>query len=146
MQESKHAASVAIQARGEELMCIGDEIRDNPELNHEEHKAHAILTSYLSEKGFSVERSYTGLETAFRAQFGEGEPKIGILCEFDALAEIGHGCGHNLIAELGVKAGVGLKADLESTDLRGTVVVLGTPGKESGGGKRTEHSMTLTWL
>jgi len=65
----------------------------------------------------------------------EGSPRIGILCEFDALPDIGHGCGHNLIAELGMAAGVALKAVLESTDLRGTVVVLGTPGEEGGGGK-----------
>jgi len=74
MQESKHEASVAIQAHGEELMSIGNEIWKNPELNHEEYKAHTILTCYLSEIGFSVERSYTGLETAFRGQFGR-KPK-----------------------------------------------------------------------
>ena len=36
-----------------------------------------------------------------------------MICEYDALPGIDHACGHNLIAEAGVAAGLGLKAALE---------------------------------
>ena len=55
------------------------------------------------------------METAFCATFGSPEkPHISVLCEYDALPEIGHGCGHNLIAEVGVAAGLGIKAAMEA--------------------------------
>lgn len=137
MESLKQAASYAIQANSAALNALGDEIWKNPELNHEEYKAHDLLTSFLARNKFSVEKSYTGLETAFRAEFGSGKPKICVICEYDALPDIGHGCGHNLIAECGVAVALGLKAALEfnSTNRSGTVVVLGTPGEEGGGGK-----------
>jgi len=139
MDKLKLVASKVLSNYSEELAVIGDEIWKNPELNYEEYKAHNVLTSFLKSKGFSVERSYTGLETAFRAEFGTGtgKPKLGLLCEYDALPEIGHGCGHNLIAESSVAVAIALKEALESSKdkIDGTVVVLGTPGEEGGGGK-----------
>lgn len=133
----KKTSSAAILANSADLNALGDEIWKNPELNHEEYKAHDLLTDFLAVHGFSVEKSYTGLETAFRAEFGSGKPKICVICEYDALPNIGHGCGHNLIAESGVAVGLGLKAALEasSSGVHGTVVILGTPGEEGGGGK-----------
>ena len=63
-------------------------------------------------------------------------PNVCVICEYDALPEIGHACGHNLIAEAGVAAGLGLKAVLESKDApKGTVIVMGTPAEEGGAGK-----------
>ena len=58
-----------------------------------------------------------------------------VVCEYDALPEIGHACGHNLIAEAGVAAGLGVKAYLETTGSSGSITVLGTPAEEGGGGK-----------
>ena len=137
METLKECVSASLQENAAKLTAIGDELWRNPELNYEEHKAHDLLTSFLTERGFSVKKGYTGLETAFRAEFGAGKPKVCILCEYDALPDIGHGCGHNLIAESGVAVGVALKEALESsTDrLSGTIVILGTPGEEGGGGK-----------
>ncbi|EEC05706.1 aminobenzoyl-glutamate utilization protein B, putative, partial [Ixodes scapularis] len=65
-----------------------------------------------------------------------GEPVVIIMCEYDALPEIGHACGHNLIAECGAPTGIAMKKALESdSSLSGKVVVLGTPGEEGGQGK-----------
>jgi len=98
--------------------------------------AHELLTSFFEKKGFAVERSFTGVETAFRATFGSGRPNVCMICEYDALPEIGHACGHNLIAEAGVAAGLGLKAALESSDApKGRVTIMGTPDEEGDGGK-----------
>ena len=76
----------------------------------------------------------TSIFTVIR--FGSGVPNVCVICEYDALPEIGHACGHNLIAEAGVAAGIGVKAYLESTGTTaGTVTVIGTPAEEGGGGK-----------
>ena len=136
MQDLKAKAGVVIDNYQKELHKLGDEIWQNPELCYEEHSAHRLLTAFLEEKGFSVERAYTGLSTAFRATFGSGKPNVCVICEYDALPGIGHACGHNLIAEAGVAAGLGLKAALESIgEGAGRVTVLGTPAEEGGGGK-----------
>ena len=68
-------------------------------------------------------------------RFGSGSPNVCVICEYDALPEIGHACGHNLIAEAGVAAGIGIKAYLEATGSPGTLTILGTPAEEGGGGK-----------
>ena len=132
----KVTASTAIDDSSQEMYELSSEIWKNPELGCKEHKAHELLTSFLEKKGFAVERSFTGVETAFRATCGSGRPNVCMICEYDALPEIGHACGHNLIAEAGVAAGLGLKAALESSDApKGRVTIMGTPDEEGDGGK-----------
>ena len=134
--ELKEVCSTVIDENAGELRKISDGIWSFPELNFKEHKAHELLTNFLEKKGLTVERSYTGIETAFRATFGSGRPNICVICEYDALPEIGHACGHNLIAEAGVAAALGLKAALESSNApKGILTVMGTPAEEGGGGK-----------
>ena len=137
MAELKAVVSGAIDACRSELQQLSAEIWRNPELSFEEHKAHDLLTSYLEKKGFAVERGHTGLDTAFRATFGSGrKPNVCVICEYDALPGIGHACGHNLIAEAGVAAGLGVKAALETSGAPGgTLTVMGTPAEEEGSGK-----------
>ena len=133
----KVAASSAVDAASSELQQVSRDIWGNPELGFEEFKAHGVLTDFLEKNGFSVERSYADLETAFRASYGSGRPNLCVICEYDALPDIGHACGHNLIAEAGVAAGIGVKAAMEASprSLQGTVTVLGTPAEETLGGK-----------
>ena len=132
----KEVASSAVQAAKDELRELSDGIWKNPELGFEEHKAHALLTSFLEKKGFAVERSFSGIQTAFRATVGSGKPNVCVICEYDALPDIGHACGHNLIAEAGVAAGLGVKAVLESAGApAGKLTVMGTPAEEGWGGK-----------
>ncbi len=118
-----------------DIIEISDRIHKNPELGFEEYKACAWLTAMLSEHGFEVEKGVAGLDTAFRATFtGTKEyPKIALLAEYDALPEIGHACGHNIIAASSVGAAIALS----KLSLPGTIVVLGTPAEEGGGGKVT---------
>ena len=116
---------------------MSEEIWNNPELDFNEHKAHALLTNFLEGKGFQVERSYLGIQTAFRAMFGDSTgPYVCVICEYDALPEIGHACGHNLIAEAGIAAALGIKAALEVQGApKGLLTVMGTPTEEGRGGK-----------
>ena len=77
---------------------MSDFIFDNPEYGGEEIKAAEVLTNYLEKNGFQVERGIAELPTAFRAIYnkGKGGARIGILCEYDALQGLGHGCGHHM--------------------------------------------------
>ena len=130
------AAGRAIKDAREQLTGIALDIHAYPELNYEERHAAALLADTLQGHGFAVERGVGGVETAFRASLegGAGDgPTVAILAEYDALPEIGHGCGHNLIATAAIGAGLGLKANLDS--LPGRVVIVGTPAEEGGGGK-----------
>ena len=84
----------------------------------------------MKRHGFEVTESYLGLETAWRAEFsnGKGGRVIGLQSEMDALPNIGHACGHNLIAISGVAVAIALKAALENHGIDGKIVLLGTPG------------------
>ncbi|HJP40177.1 MAG TPA: M20 family metallopeptidase [Dehalococcoidia bacterium] len=116
-----------------ELRELSLSIHETPELNFEEHHAHSRLTDFLESKGFRVERGAYEMSTAFEAVTGSGGPTLAVLSEYDALPGIGHACGHNLIAISGVAVGLALKEALG--DSAGTVVILGSPAEEGGGGK-----------
>jgi len=110
-------------------------IHDHPELRFEEHKASRWVAECVEQAaGVQVERGVGGLETALRARIGSGRaPCIALLAEYDALPEIGHACGHNLIAAGAVGAFLALAK--QSKHLSGTVELIGTPAEEGGGGK-----------
>ena len=95
-------ASPKIDEKANDLQKLSLKIWERPELGYEEHFAHSALSDFFEEQGFEVTREYT-LPTAFRAVFGEEKagPTVAVLCEYDALPGIGHGCGHNLIAIAG---------------------------------------------
>ena len=129
-------ATKAIDAAREELFGIALDIHAYPELNYQEFHAAKLLSDTLEAHDFAVERGVGGVETAFRATLegGAGDgPTVAVLAEYDALPEIGHGCGHNLIAMAGLGAGLGVQANLKN--LPGRLVVIGTPAEEGGGGK-----------
>ncbi|XP_022102600.1 peptidase M20 domain-containing protein 2-like [Acanthaster planci] len=131
-------AESKIDSSAERLNDLSLDIWNHPETNFKESHAHKVLTDFLENEGFMVERHFV-LETAFRATFGcdDTGPNICIMCEYDALPGIGHACGHNLIAEAGVAAGIGVKATLQARGNKyGKVTVLGTPAEEGGGGKK----------
>lgn len=117
----------------EELVRLSHEIHAVPELAYEEFRSSQVLADALDDAGLRVERRAHGLETSFRASAGTSGPHIAICAEFDALPDIGHACGHNIIGSSAVGAGIAL-ADV-ADDLGIRVTVLGTPAEEAGGGK-----------
>jgi amidohydrolase len=124
-----------IDRLSEDLWDLALRIHANPELGFEEYKASAWLAEALEKGGFRVERGAGGLPTAFRAVHPAEKPgpRIAILAEYDALPELGHACGHNLIAAIAVGAALGL-APFKAR-LPGALLVIGTPAEEGGGGK-----------
>ncbi|MFN8498376.1 MAG: M20 family metallopeptidase [Anaerolineae bacterium] len=117
------------------IFLVSDEIHDRPELQFEEVFASELLTRTFEEQGFKVTRGVSGMPTAFTAELDSGKPgpTVGFLAEYDALPNLGHGCGHNLIAASTVAGGVGVKAVLGETG--GRLIIFGTPAEEGGGGK-----------
>ncbi|MDO9380268.1 MAG: M20 family metallopeptidase [Nocardioidaceae bacterium] len=115
------------------LVALSQDLFSHPEVAFEEHRSAEAVAAVLEARGIAVERGVGGLATALRAEVGSGGPTIGLMSEYDALPEIGHGCGHNVIAAAGVGAFLALAA--LGDDLPGRVVWLGTPAEEGGAGK-----------
>ena len=122
-----------VNAREARLLGVSHQIHETPELCFEEYTAHDLLCSVLEDEGLEVERSAFGLDTAFVARAGQAGPHIAVICEYDALPEIGHACGHNVIAAAGL--GAGLAAASLAEEIGGRVSIIGTPAEEGGGGK-----------
>ena len=115
-----------------------------------EYKSSELIIKHLEENGFKIERGVANLPTAFVATFGEGEPVMGVLAEYDALPGLsqdtttcfnpriqggyGHGCGHNLIGTTAVSAAVAVSKWLAEGH-QGTIKLFGCPAEEGGGGK-----------
>ncbi|CBQ72232.1 related to amidohydrolase [Sporisorium reilianum SRZ2] len=123
-----------------ELRALSLDMHDHPEIMWQEHRTHDLFVTYLSRKqGWKVTPHAYGVETAFAAVFSHKPSKesrvVGFQSELDALPGIGHACGHNLIAISGVAAALSVAATLVAKDVPGTVVLLGTPAEEGGGGK-----------
>jgi amidohydrolase len=134
LPELKQSACATVDALREPLLAISHEIHAHPELAFEEFRASRLLCDALEKAGLAVERGAFGLETAFAVEFGPpGGPCVALLAEYDALPEIGHSCGHNLIATAALGAGLAL-FEL-GAGLPGRVRLLGTPAEERGGGK-----------
>ena len=118
-----------------ELVALSTNIHQNPELAFEEHKSAAFVVELLKAHGFEVEFPVGSLATAFKATYngcGDG-PTIAFMAEYDALPEMGHACGHNLIAMSAVGAAIGVSKIMDK--LQGKVILMGTPAEELGGGK-----------
>ena len=122
-----------MRRRGADLVELSHAIHAEPELAFAEHRSCAKAQALVAERGFEITARAGGLDTAFRADFGSGPLVVGICAEYDALPEIGHACGHNIIAASAVGTALGLAEVADELGLR--VALLGTPAEEAGGGK-----------
>jgi amidohydrolase len=118
---------------GDTLVELSRKIHAHPELGFEEFRASAWLASALERAGFEVELDVFGMPTAFTAHAGKGSLHLALCAEYDALPEIGHACGHNLIAAIALGAACGIRGMLDGLGVQ--LTVLGTPAEELGNGK-----------
>ncbi|MEO8283309.1 MAG: amidohydrolase [Pseudarthrobacter sp.] len=115
------------------VQAMAHEIHSNPEVAFEEVRSSAAAAALLAEGGFTVERGTGGLATAFTATAGSGSLNVALCVEYDALPNIGHACGHNLIAGASVAAALALVSHVDELGI--TLKAIGTPAEENGGGK-----------
>lgn len=137
-KELQDSACAEIDHNRERLVQISDQIHAHPGIGHQEFFASELLTSELQKTGFEVELGIAGMKTAFRATL-HGKtpgPVVAVLAEYDALPEVGHGCGHNIIGTSALGAALGLSKIMQR--LSGTLLILGCPAEEeveNSGGK-----------
>ena len=151
MPADKQKLVASVDGRAEKLTEMSDAIWALAETAFEEEGSAKILSDYAESQGFRVERGLAGMPTAFTAEYGSGEPVIGILGEFDALPGIsqkaqpdkeplnpgaaGHGCGHNLFGVGSLAAAVAIKEAMDRGEVKGTLRFYGTPAEEKYFGK-----------
>ncbi|MEM5515701.1 amidohydrolase [Henriciella sp. AS95] len=144
-------AASFVNQRPELTGTIASKLWDWAEVGYQETQSTKLLQDTLSGEGFEVNAGVAGIPTAFVAEYGSGEPVIGILAEFDALPGInqsqaptreqvdgkhaGQACGHNLFGAGSVSAAIAIRHWLEDTGTKGTIRVYGTPAEEGGSGK-----------
>lgn len=137
MTASQHDYSrtqAALERTSRDVVALASEIYENPEISSQEYRAAGRARQLLADTGFVVS-DVSGAETGFVARRdGNGPgPVVGLLAEYDALPEVGHGCGHHLIAGSAIGASIAVADALN--DLPGTVKVFGCPAEETGEGK-----------
>ena len=130
---SAERARAAIDDQRVALVELSHFIHAHPELGYEEFQSAEAVAAAAEAAGFVVERAIAGLPTAFRACAGSGDLHVVLCAEYDALPDVGHACGHNIIAASSLGAAIGLGAVADELNL--TVTLLGTPSEEGGGGK-----------
>ncbi|MCP5093605.1 MAG: amidohydrolase [Gammaproteobacteria bacterium] len=140
-----------LDLRYDETARIARTLWEHAEVGYQEEKSSALLQATLAKEGFDVQPGIAGMPTAFVAAYGETEPVIAILAEYDALPGInqdslptrspiagkgaGHACGHNLFGAGSVAAAIAIKHWLDESGSPGTVRLYGTPAEEGGSGK-----------
>ncbi len=133
----------AVLNQAELMQEVNDFVYTHPELGYEEHQCADYLREVFETLGLAVERSISGMETAFKATLRgrESGPRVGLVLLYDAVPSIeengvyapNHSCGHNVISG----AVTGAVAALAASSPRGQVVVMGLPGDEIGAPKVT---------
>ena len=136
MDNPKGQIGLVVESLSDELFAVSDFLLENPETAYEEFKACDHLSHVLEQNGFQVGKGVGQVETSFMARPAHcqlSRPRVALLAEYDALPKIGHGCGHNLIAAASLGAAVALRRILGND--AGSMVLVGTPAEEGGGGK-----------
>jgi amidohydrolase len=130
---AREVASAAIINARDALVELSHFVHAHPEMGYEEFLSGEAVALAAENAGLEVERGIASLPTAFRASKGNGDLHIVFCAEYDALPDVGHACGHNIIAASSLGAAIGLAAVAD--DLNLTVTLFGTPSEEGGGGK-----------
>lgn len=134
LDELKDAVSRAIDGIAESILTLSHEIHADPEVAFEEYRAAGRICRFLEEAGYVIHREIPRLPTSFLAVTGNSAgPRIAICAEYDALPNLGHACGHNVVAAAAAGAAAGLA--VAGLALPGRLSVVGTPAEEGGGGK-----------
>jgi len=126
-----------IEANKLEILEVSHKVHGMPELGFQEYRTSAFLCDYLKQLGFRVECGLGPFETAFKARLGNPDSgvRVAVLAEYDALPNIGHGCGHNIISAVACGVAKGFELALKEGLFDGELIIMGTPAEETGGGK-----------
>ncbi len=135
MSDKQEEILSAIDQLSDELIDLAKKIHGYNELGFEEYQSSKALVEFIKKHGFKVKSPVAGLETAFLASFGSGKPNLALLCEYDALPEIGHACGHNMIGVISIGAAIAQVLAGVLPEHEGTITLVGCPAEEKGNTK-----------
>ena len=132
MSELKNQISQFIDTNAKLYQDISLAIHAKPEVSDFEYFASQTLSEQLKKEGFEIELPAAGHRTGFAATYKSNKPgpTVVFLAEYDALAGLGHGCGHNVFGATSSLASAALKSIVDQ--IGGEVRVYGTPGEEGG--------------
>ncbi|HKD66985.1 MAG TPA: amidohydrolase [Candidatus Binataceae bacterium] len=128
--DAKSAARRRLETAQTSLIDLSHRIHGHPEIGWEEKKASLWVADALVDAGFNVQGGVCDLPTALLARAGSGPLHIAFCAEYDSLPGIGHACGHNIIAAIGV--GAAIAAATVADEIGVTVSLFGTPAEEVG--------------
>jgi amidohydrolase len=128
--------ATAVAAVVPDALDLSHRVHATPEIAFQERQASAWTAELLARHGFEITAPVGGLETAFVARWAGSErgPVIALAGEYDALPEVGHGCGHNLMCSSSAGAAVAA-ASVLGREFGGEIRFIGTPAEEAGNGK-----------
>lgn len=116
---------------------IANYITNHPEVSGEEKIACSCITEFLREYRYEITTPYVGVPYSFLAvkknKTDKKLPKIALLCEYDALPEVGHACGHSVSGMISVLAALTLEKSFPDFPMQ--IDIIGTPGEELECGK-----------
>jgi len=157
LEMARDTARAAARRLADDIWALATAIYEHPELGYEEVEASRRCAAMLSDRGFEVRLPVAGLDTAFAATYPGSEEarpgvRVALLAEYDALPDLGHACGHHLIAAAGIGAGLAVKEAIDRVREEygltpGAVTVFGSPAEEGAvdgaGGKAVlvEHGL-----
>lgn len=129
---SKEKIIKFVEEYKEQLVKISHDIHANPEIGNREFYASNLLIEELALHGFEIEKDIAGHKTGFIATKQASKPgrTVAYLAEYDALPDLGHACGHNMIGAISIAAAIALSEVIE--EVGGCIKVFGTPAEEGG--------------
>jgi amidohydrolase len=136
MTDTAIALDDAVAGVAPDALDLSHRVHAHPEIAFQERDASRWTAELLERNGFDMTVPLGGLETAFAARWvgSRPGPVIAFAGEYDALPEVGHGCGHNLMCSSSAGAAIAA-ARLLGRDFAGEIRFIGTPAEEAGNGK-----------
>lgn len=122
-----------------DAFAINYTLAKNPELSSHEFETVKTIGAVLEKYGMDVTYEFCNLPTAFKAspvKVDNPKGRLAILCEYDALPEVGHACGHCASGSMSVLAALTLrKMQQDGVAFNMDIDIIGTPDEEATGCK-----------
>lgn len=116
---------------------LGEYLTDHPEISGQETESCKFITGFLEEQGYEIIAPITDMPCSFLAIDKKRKDfagkKAAFLCEYDALPEVGHACGHSYSCAISILGALALRDAYPELPMR--IDLIGTPGEEFVGGK-----------
>ena len=114
-----------------DLLHLNEYMYKNPELGYQEVKSVDKITKLINKHIKDAKfKKFADIPTAFTASINKKNNKkdVAICIEYDALPNIGHACGHNLISSIGLGAFFILSNYINDLDYE--IKLVGCPAEE----------------